>query len=211
MKLILTAVEKSLADAWTKFCGDLDFVTVHHGSILDVDCDAVVSPANSFGFMDGGIDGVYLNYFGRDLQMCVRQQIFAYHHGELLVGQADVVETGHDKIPYLIAAPTMRVPMSLPETVNPYLAARAIFVLVTRGKFLAGQHQGQSISDHIQKVALPGLGTGVGKVGFKTCAHQVRTAINDILLQEYRMPQSWAEASERHQLLYTTKLKRLQY
>jgi hypothetical protein len=31
------------------------------------------------------------------------------------------------------------------------------------------------------------------------------------LLGQYRMPQSWAEASERHQLLYTTKLKRLQY
>lgn len=211
MKLILTAVEKSLTDAWTKFCGELDCVTVHHGSILDVDCDAVVSPANSFGFMDGGIDGVYLHHFGRDLQTRVQQQIFEYHKGELLVGQADVVETGNDKIPYLIAAPTMRVPMNLPETVNPYLAARAILVLVTRGKFLSGQHRGQVVSDHIQTVALPGLGTGVGKVGFNTCAHQVRTAINDILLQEYRMPQSWAEASERHQLLYTTKLKRLQY
>lgn len=211
MKLILTAVEKSLADAWAKFCGDLDFVTVHHGSILEVACDAVVSPANSFGFMDGGVDGIYLNYFGRDIQMRVRQQIFDYHHGELVVGQADVVETGHEKIPYLIAAPTMRVPTNLPETVNPYLAARAIFVLVMRGKFLSGQKQGQAIADHIQTVALPGLGTGVGKVGFNTCAHQVRTAINDILRQEYRMPQSWAEASEQHQLLYTTKLKRLQY
>jgi hypothetical protein len=50
MKLILTAVEESLAEAWTKFCGDLDFVTVHHGSIFDVECDAVVSPANSYGF-----------------------------------------------------------------------------------------------------------------------------------------------------------------
>lgn len=211
MKLILTAVEKALAEAWTKFCGDLECVTVHHGSILDVGCDAVVSPANSFGFMDGGIDALYMDYFGCDIQMRVRRQIFDYHHGELVVGQADVVETGHEKIPYLIAAPTMRVPMNLYETVNPYLAARATLVLVTKGKFLSGQNQGQLISNHIQTVALPGLGTGVGKVGFNTCAHQVRAAINDILLQEYRMPQSWAEASERHQLLYTTKLKRLQY
>jgi len=50
MKLILAAVEKSLADAWRKFCGDLDFVAAHHGSILEADCDAVVSPANSYGF-----------------------------------------------------------------------------------------------------------------------------------------------------------------
>jgi O-acetyl-ADP-ribose deacetylase (regulator of RNase III) len=211
MKLILTAVEKSLADAWAKFCGDLDFVTVYQGSILDVVCDAVVSPANSFGFMDGGIDALYLNYFSSDIQMRVRQQIFEHHHGELLVGQADVVETGDDKIPFLITAPTMRVPMNLSDTVNPYLAARAIFLLVMHGSFSSGNFAGKKISSQIQTVAMPGLGTGVGKVGFNTCAHQVRAAINDILLKEYRMPQSWAEASERHQLLYTTILKRLQY
>jgi O-acetyl-ADP-ribose deacetylase (regulator of RNase III) len=211
MKLILTAVDESLVDAWAKYCGDLDFVTIHHGSIVDVDCDAVVSPANSYGFMDGGIDALYMWHFGSDIQMRVRRQIFDYHHGEIIVGQADVVETAHAKIPYLIFAPTMRVPMNLRQTVNPYLAARAIFLLVTQGSFMAGQFAGQKVSEHIQKIALPGLGTGAGKVPFNTCAQQVREAIDDILLQKYRMPQSWAEASERHQLLYTTNPTRLQY
>ena len=68
MKLILSATEALLANAWEKFCGDLDFVEVHRGSILDVECDAVVSPANSFGFMDGGIDALYMAYFGSDIQ-----------------------------------------------------------------------------------------------------------------------------------------------
>jgi O-acetyl-ADP-ribose deacetylase (regulator of RNase III) len=211
MKLILTAVEKLLADAWQKFCGELDFVMVHHGSIFEVDCDAVVSPANSFGFMDGGIDALYLNHFGADIQRRVRQQIFTHHHGELLVGQADVVETGDNKIPFLITAPTMRVPMNLPDTVNPYLAARAIFLLVSHGTFSSGTYAGEKISQRIKTIALPGLATGVGKVGYNTCAHQVRAAIDEVLLNQYRMPQSWAEASERHQLLYTAKLKRLQY
>ena len=35
MNLILTSVENELADAWERFCGDLDFVTVHRGSIFD--------------------------------------------------------------------------------------------------------------------------------------------------------------------------------
>jgi O-acetyl-ADP-ribose deacetylase (regulator of RNase III) len=211
MKLILTAVENSLAEAWTKFCGDLDLVTVYQGSILDVVCDAVVSPANSFGFMDGGIDGIYLNHFGLEIQARVRRQILSRHHGELIVGQADIVETGNSKIPFLIVAPTMRVPMRLNDTVNPYLAARAVFLLLKHGVFNSGKFVGEKISDHVQKVALPGLATGVGNVGFNTCAHQVRAAINDVLLEEYTMPQSWAEASERHQLLYTNKLTRLQY
>jgi O-acetyl-ADP-ribose deacetylase (regulator of RNase III) len=211
VKLILCAVESSLADAWEKFCGDLDFVSVHRGSILEAQCDAVVSPANSFGFMDGGIDAVYLRHFGEELELKVRRQIYEQHHGELLVGQADVVETGDAKIPFLIAAPTMRVPMILHDSVNPYLAARAVFLLVTRGVFQSGQFAGQPISNHIKTVAIPGLGTCVGRVTFNTCAHQVRQAVDDILLGQYRMPQSWAEASERHQLLYTDKLKRLQH
>ena len=211
MKIILTAVENSLAKAWKEFCGDLDFVTIHQGSILDVECDAVVSPANSFGFMDGGIDAVYMSYFGSDIQMRVRQHIFDYHNGEIIVGKADVIETEDNKIPFLIIAPTMRVPMILNDTVNPYLAARAVFILINQGKFLSGSFAGKLISEHIQTIAFPGLGTGVGRVGFNTCAHQVRVAINDILLKEYKMPQSWAEASEKHQLLYTSNLKRLQY
>ena len=32
------------------------------------------------------------------------------HHGELLVGAAEIVETGDEAFPYIIAAPTMRVP-----------------------------------------------------------------------------------------------------
>lgn len=211
MKLILTAVEKSLAEAWQKFCSDLDFVTVHQGSILEVECDAVVSPANSFGFMDGGIDAVYLSHFGYDIQTRVRKHIFEHHHGELIVGNADVVETKDESIPFLIIAPTMRVPMILHDTVNPYLAARAIFNLVKHESFISGSFKNQPIAEHIKTVALPGLGTGVGRVGFNTCAHQVRAAINDVLLEEYKMPQSWAEASEEHQLLYTENLKRLQY
>ncbi len=211
MKLILTAVEKSLADAWQKFCGDLDFVTVHQGSILDVECDAIVSPANSFGFMDGGIDAIYLSNFGYDIQTRVRRHIFEHHHGELIVGNADVVETNSPSIPFLIIAPTMRVSMILNDTVNPYLAARAIFNLVKHKSFVSGLLKGEAISEHIKTVALPGLGTGVGRVGFNTCANQVRAAIDDVLLEKYTMPQSWAEASERHQFLYTNKLKRLQY
>jgi O-acetyl-ADP-ribose deacetylase (regulator of RNase III) len=211
MKLILTAVEESLAEAWTKFCGDLDFVTVHHGSIFDIECDAVVSPANSYGFMDGGIDGLYMLHFGSDIQMRVRRQIFDHHHGEILVGQADVVETGHEKIPYLIFAPTMRVPMNLRESVNPYLATKAILLLVMYGSFITGKYAGQKISDHIETIAIPGLGTGAGKIGSNTCAHQFRNAVDDILLQKYQMPQSWAEAAERHQLLYTKKPTRLQW
>jgi O-acetyl-ADP-ribose deacetylase (regulator of RNase III) len=211
MRLVLSAVMDSLAEAWTRFCGDLDFVSVQAGNILEVECDAVVSPANSYGFMDGGIDALYMAYFGDEIQMRVRRQIYDHHAGELLVGAADIVETGDARIPFLIAAPTMRVPMILRDSVHAYLAARAVFLLVLHGRFVSGSHAGQAISSKVETVALPGLGTGTGRIGFNTCARQVRAAIDDVVLGQYTMPKSWAEASERHQLLYTDRPTRLTY
>jgi len=211
MKLILCSVDPGLKKAWEKSCGDLDFIEIFHGSILDTKCDAIVSPANSYGFMDGGLDALYMDYFGSSIQTKVRKQIYLHHHGELIVGMSDVVETNDHKIPFLIIAPTMRVPMKLRDSINPYLAARSVFILQRYGVFLSGKHKGKNVSDLVRSIALPGLCTGVGGISYSTCAHQVREAINDILLEEYKMPKSWAEASENHQLLYTNKPTRLQY
>jgi O-acetyl-ADP-ribose deacetylase (regulator of RNase III) len=212
MKIILTARESGLLDAWTKFCGDLEFVTVHDGSILDLACDAVVSPANSFGFMDGGIDALYTDRFGRQVQERLRRLILERHHGELLVGSAEIVETDYLRLPYLIAAPTMRVPMVLgSETVNPYLAIRAVLLLVEKGLFSAGEIAGKAISDSVETIAFPGMGTGVGRVPHAVCARQMRAALEDFYLKRYKLPRTWAEASEYHQLLYTDRPRRLQY
>ncbi len=210
MRLILSAVDDDLATAWNRFCGDLEFVEIHAGSILDVVCDAVVSPANSFGFMNGGIDAVYLRYFGSQIQEKVQQLILERHAGELLVGAADIIETGVSNIPYMVIAPTMRVPMRLTETVNAYLAARAALLLIKQGRFQRGQNLGTPIGQKVERVAFPGIGTGVGQLGPNVCARQLRAAIDDVLLDRFLPPRSWAEASERHQLLYTDRPRRLQ-
>src|SRR5262245_43345879 len=165
MKIILSAVESDLADAWQRHCGDLPDVTIHRGSILDLAVDAVVSPANSFGFMDGGIDHLYSHRFGWEVQDRLQELIRTRHHGELLVGAAESVETLNNRIPYVIAATTMRVPMILSDTVNPYLAARAVFLLIQRGIVPSGALAGEAVSDAVSSVAFPGLGTGVGRVG----------------------------------------------
>ncbi len=210
MKIVLAAVEKELADAWERHCADLPDVSIYRGSILALNVDAVVSPANSFGFMDGGIDHLYSHHFGWGLQDRVQELIRTRHHGELLVGAADIVETGNTKIPFLIAAPTMRVPMILTDTVNPYLAARAVLLLVKHGVFATGTLIGEKVSDAVHSIAIPGLGTGVGRVGPNTCARQVRAAIEEVILEKGHYPRTWAEAQQRHQLLYTDRVRDLQ-
>jgi len=210
MKIILAAVDSPLADAWEHFCGDLECVTVHRGSIVDLACDAVVSPANSFGFMDGGIDAMYSQHFGWHVQDRLQQLIRDRHHGELLVGAAEIVDTDHPKIPYVIAAPTMRVPMVLNDSAHPYLAARAVLLLVQNGTFAAGPLIGERITDAVKSLAFPGLGTGVGRVEPAICARQVRAAIDDVVLGKSTFPLTWADAQQRHQKLYTDRVRDLQ-
>jgi len=207
----LAAVELPLADAWDHYCGDLEGVTVHRGSILDAACDAVIRPANSFGFMDGGINLLYSRYFGWHVQERLQRLIVEHHHGELLVGAAEIVETDDARIPYLISAPTMRAPMVLRDSVNPYLACRAALLLVKHGVFSSGSHEGEPVASHVKSIAFPGLGTGVGRVTPHVCARQVRTAIEEDVLGRTRFPLSWHEAQARHQRLYSDDVRDLQF
>ena len=202
MKIILSDINPAIAGAYEKFCGDLKIVEVNEGSILDLSCDAVVSPANSYGFMDGGIDMAYSQFFGWGVQERLQYKILNRHHGELLVGQAEIVETNDQQIPFLIAAPTMRVPTRLENTVNVYLAARAVFQLIIHGVFDSGSFKGEAISKHVKKVAFPGMGTGVGQVDPNTCAKQMRIAIDDFVLGKYSFPRTLVDATVRHQRLY---------
>jgi O-acetyl-ADP-ribose deacetylase (regulator of RNase III) len=205
--VVLTAVDDELAAAWTEATRDLDFVEVHLGSIFDVGADALVSPANSFGFMDGGIDMLYSRRFGWELSERLQEVIRTEHHGELLVGAAAIVPT-RGTPPYLIAAPTMRVPMILgSESIAPYLAARAVFLLIAHGRF----DDGVAVAERVRRVAFPGLGTGIGRVPPATCAKQVRAAIDAVLREAIPFPSSWDEAQTQHQLLYGERARDLQF
>lgn len=206
-RLILADLNRDLVDTWRAVFSGVEQVAVHHGSIFDVDCDALVSPANSFGFMDGGLDLRISQVFGWHVQEKLQQLIQAKYHGELLVGMADMVETHNSKIPYLISAPTMRVPMILgPSTINVYLAMRAILVFIKHG--FAGRTPMGSI---VKTVAIPGLGTGVGQVPYDICARQMKTAIDEVLFDKFEFPASWHEAQTRHQHLYSDSPRDLQY
>jgi len=99
--------------------------------ICIAECNAVVSPANSFGFMDGGLDRALSERFGWQLQERLQKIIAKRPLGELLVGEALTVDTGNRSISWLICAPTMRVPMKLRQSINAYLAMKAILVAVS--------------------------------------------------------------------------------
>ena len=130
--MIIQLVDKKLemCKFWRMYFRGIDNVIVYEGDFFTLSTDCVVSPANSYGFMDGGLDLFISLKLGWGVQEQLQKQIRENHHGELLVGQAELVETGHPDIPYCISAPTMRVPLILENTPNVYLSARAIFLML---------------------------------------------------------------------------------
>ena len=206
MQIVLAAVDDDLVRAWVSTCGKMESVKIHRGSIFDVKCDAIVSPGNSFGFMEGGLNLEISEFFGGQVLERLQKLIQTRHHGELLVGLAEVVDTDHAKIPYLIAAPIMRVPTVLRETVNVYLATRAILTLVKFGTV----PDGTPVKHIIETIAIPGMGTGKGKVPPHICANQMKVALENILLSKYEFPQSLLHAQKDHHLLCASEVEDLQ-
>ncbi|MCP2262643.1 O-acetyl-ADP-ribose deacetylase (regulator of RNase III), contains Macro domain [Streptoalloteichus tenebrarius] len=176
-RLVLCAVDAPLAEAWRAVADGRPGITVHPGSVFDLDVDAVISPANSHGWMRGGVDAQYAQVFPQ-VEQHVRSAVLALHGGELPVGEAVVVPTGASSPAWLISAPTMRVPGErLPvDTVHPYLAARAVLRLWRDG----WMEDGTPVRSRVRSMAMPGLGTGVGGVDPRTCARQVAAAWDEV-------------------------------
>jgi len=59
----LHTFDSDMAVAWGHAFESDDGIKIIEGDILVGTADAVVSPANSFGYMDGGIDLAYRKFF----------------------------------------------------------------------------------------------------------------------------------------------------
>lgn len=144
----------------------VDDVACLDGDILTVARNAIVSPANSYGFMDGGIDAAYSAFFGPRLQVAVQEAVNRRPEGHLPVGASLAVRTGHGRIPFMIVAPTMHTPGEVVSD-NCYRAMRAILRLM---------HAEPEIG---REVFCPGLATGVGRVPPAEAAKQMFRAYDD--------------------------------
>jgi O-acetyl-ADP-ribose deacetylase (regulator of RNase III) len=173
IKIFLRDRNQDIVDAWTQAFAGYKNVDIFRGDIFDIKADAIISPANSFGFMDGGIDLAYSKYFGWKLQEALQEKIKTEYYGELPVGTATILETGNDNIPYLISCPTMRVPEIVGNTVNAYLAFRAALIEVIKFN--------DKSTHKIYSILCPGLGTLTGAIPPVNCAMQMIYAYDIIL------------------------------
>jgi O-acetyl-ADP-ribose deacetylase (regulator of RNase III) len=183
MNVVLVDLMQELCEAWSVAFAGTDNVKVHHSRFerLIGTFDCFVSPANSFGLMDGGIDLPIIQYFGIALQHRVQEEIWRVYRGEQPVGTCLIVPTNDPRCPWLAHCPTMGLPADVSKTSNAYAA------------FVAALTTAEAHG--IQTLACPGLGTLTGRMPTGVAAAQMRYAY-DVWSGEFT-PARWTDMPER--------------
>ncbi|MEV5988044.1 macro domain-containing protein [Streptomyces sp. NPDC052051] len=181
LRVVLTDVNTAVVEAWRAAFADTPEIEIRKGSILDEDVDAWVSPTNSRGRMDGGVDAAIKRYLGAGIQLRVQKAIRDQFAGSLPVGSAVCVASGAVKPRFLISTPTMETSsQNVSETLNVALACAAAFQAI--------HQQNRTAPGSIQSVALVGMGAHTGRVPARVCANLMwtgHTLFHDHSFEDY--------------------------
>lgn len=134
-------------------------IEIKQGSIIDVEADAIVNAANSLGYMGGGVAGFLKRVCGSEVEN------EAIEKSPIPVGKAVSTSAGKlkDKFKAIIHAPTMERPAMRIPPENVFKATLGALEEADKNGF--------------QKIAIPGMGTGVGGVEKKVAAELMLKAI----------------------------------
>ena len=197
MKITVVDLSEKLIKAFSKQLDEVfphlkDKVELKLGSFDSIrSYDAIVSPGNSFGFMNGGVDNALREFFGTQLEQRVMDKIKEDFLGEHNVGSAFVIETKDSDYPWLVHAPTMRVPSVIAGTDAVYSATWAALVAVTL--------HNKTESQKIEHLVFPGMGTGAGKMNFDKAAGQMLLAFERMFNPSFS--KKWKDAYDRNNVL----------
>ena len=191
INIVLVDPYHTLCEEWNRAFDGLPNVEIINGVFEEQEFDCIVTAANSFGLMDGGIDAAMVNFFGEHVQQIAQETIIEKYRGEQPVGTSFIIETGSKKHPYLAHTPTMRIPMNISNTFNSYLAFRAALLEVWRFN--------EESNSQIIRLACPGLGTAIGSVKHSDAANQMAQAYRSVLYPPQKL--DWPYALESKSVL----------
>ncbi len=136
-------------------------IKVLKGDLTELEVDAIVNPANSLGYMGGGVAGAIKRKGGEEIEK------EAVEKAPIPVGKAIATTSGRLKCRYVIHAPTMERPAMRISVDNVEKATRAAFELAKSMK--------------LKSIALPGMGTGVGGVKEEDAARAMMNVAKDYI------------------------------
>lgn len=127
--------------------------------------ECVVSPANSFGLMDGGYDLALTEWYGDQLQERVQQYIIDNFYGEQPVGTSFIIDTNKDN-QKLIHTPTMRVPQIIKDESIIYQCMRTTLMV--------------AMENRIETILIPMFGGLTGGVKPQVVAKMMRLGFDQL-------------------------------
>lgn len=161
IKIYLLDINKEMTDAWHKYFKDVEDVEIVNDCFANfmnehLDITGIVSPANSFGFMDGGYDKAIIDYLGERAQTNVLTMLNLVYNGY------QPIETCLS-VPFykyiILHTPTMRTPEVIVDH-------RVIFDCM-RSCLLAASKQ------RCESIVIPAFGGLTGQVQYDTIARMM--------------------------------------
>jgi O-acetyl-ADP-ribose deacetylase (regulator of RNase III) len=168
------------------------FLVVYE-SITQTRMPCVITAGQSFGEMNGGVDGIVNSFLssydssGEYVQARVKRAIQLECGGELGVGQCLAVGTAHPRVRTLLYTATMRVAEPVSDTLNAYLAFRAALV--------------QAAKSDVRGVASPLFCTGDGEMPVGRACRQMRAAYDSIVFGNDVQRATWTDFHAHHRRL----------
>ena len=188
MKIILLDNKRPMCLAWKKYFNGFSDVEIANDDIeyYDIDdIDCLVSPANSYGLMDGGYDLALTRMFGDELQQSVQDYIINNLYGEQTVGSAIIVNIPNTN-KKLIHTPTMRIPSPIVDSEIIYTSMKSTLICALR--------------NNIKSIIIPAFGGATGMVPFNTIAREMFKAYIQIF--KINIPvHSWRDVDKRDELI----------
>lgn len=176
-----------------------------------VNFDLVVSPANSYGLLDGGFDDAISRAFSpkddyHALTRHVQVELYREYRGHLPVGCCHIVRIpdewkggqsflsrlryGNGKgwgCKWIAMVPTMRVPMLLEGAHD--IVYRCTWALLAD---IERHNRNVSEADQVKSILMTPLGTGVGQVSYARWASQCLLAMKHFL-EAGETPEVWGQ------------------
>ena len=166
--IIICNIDTDLTDLINKHLGEFP-INYYNGDFrrIDESFECIVSPGNSFGLMDGGVDAIIRSYFNDNFVVDIQTALLNETGGFHQPGGCVLIDVSNDdnNCKYLAHCPTMAVPMKIKHSVSVGSNYETIYYCIWNMLISIHKHNRKS-SDKIKTVVCPCLGTGVGRLQY---------------------------------------------
>jgi len=195
--ITISSIDPKFTELLQAAFDNCSYIKIYNGPFNKCEFDCIVSPGNSYGMMDGGIDMEITKYFGdkKEFIKLVQSQLNDQCNLQQQPGSVCVINTSNEKCPYLFHCPTMMTPI----TIKDYSVIYWCFYNILNTAF---NHNMNNQSSKIKNIVMSGLGTGCGRVSYNNFIKLIKLAHQHFVSNLSRDSTTWPQAQRNYIELY---------